>query len=132
MSFRPFLFRLLLCLALVANGATAAYAGTVMAFGAGMDVTTAAGHDAEPPCHDMPEMAHAAMAAGHDAPASPASHDDCCPPGACVCSCVPQASTIPALGAFALPMRPSAAPVATLRVSFASPALPHLIRPPIG
>ena len=131
MRLRAILLRLLLCVALVANGTSAVYASTMMAAGAGMDVAAAA-HDAAPPCDDMPAMAHSAMAADHDAPAPPVSHDDCCPPGACLCSCVSHAPTIPAFGAFAIPVRPSAAPVAALRVSFASPALPHLIRPPIG
>lgn len=146
MRLRSILLRLLLCIALVANGTSAVYASTMMAFNAGMAATPAAGQGAEPPCHDMPgmthaamagdygmpAMTHAAMAADHDAPAPPAAHYGCCPPGACLCSCVSHAPTIPAVGAFAISMRPSAAPVAALRVSFASPALPHLIRPPIG
>jgi hypothetical protein len=146
MRLRAILLRLLLCIALVANGTSAVYASTMMAFDAGMAATAAAEKDAEPPCpempamthgamaadHDMPAMTHAATAANHDAPAPPASHSDCCPPGACLCSCVSHAPTIPAFGAFAISVRPSAAPVAALRVSFASPALPHLIRPPIG
>ena len=131
MRLRAILLRLLLCVALVANGTSAVYASTMMAAGAGMDATAAASHDAEPPCDDMPAMTHSAMTADHDVPAPPVSHDDCCPPGACLCSCVSHAPTIPAFGAFAIPVRPSAAPVAALRVSFASPALPHLIRPPI-
>ncbi|WP_036165232.1 CopL family metal-binding regulatory protein [Noviluteimonas dokdonensis] len=131
MRLRAILLRLLLCFALVANGTSAVYASTMMAFGAGMDATAAA-HDAAPPCDDMPAMAHAAMTSDHDAPASPVAHDDCCPPGACLCSCVSHAPTIPTFGSIAIPVRPSAAPGAALRVSFASPALPHLIRPPIG
>ncbi|MGO4551443.1 CopL family metal-binding regulatory protein [Lysobacter sp. 2RAF19] len=132
MRLRAILLRLLLCVALVANGTSAVYASTMMAFGAGMDATAAASQDSKPPCDDMPAMAHAATATDHGAPAPPVSHDDCCPPGACLCSCVSHAPTIPAFGAFAIPVRPSAAPVAVLRISFASPALPHLIRPPIG
>jgi hypothetical protein len=133
MHLRAILLRLLLCLALVANGTSAVYASTMMAVGAGMAATTAVEAAAQPPCHDMPAMSHAARAADdHVAPVPPLSHDDCCPPGACLCSCVSQAPTILAFGAFALPLRPSAAPAAALRVSFASPALPHLIRPPIG
>lgn len=132
MRFRSILLRVLLCFALVANGTSAVYASTMMAFGADMGVTTIASHDAEPACPDMPAMAHAALAADHDAPTPPVSHDDCCASGACLCSCVSHAPTIPPFVAFAIPTRPSAAPVAVLRVSFASPALPHLIRPPIG
>jgi len=132
MRFRSILLRLLLCIALVANGTSAVYASTMMAVGAGMAATTAVEQDAQPPCHDMPAMTHAAMAADHVAPAPPISHDDCCPPGACLCSCVSHAPSIVAFGTFALPMRPASAPVAALRVPLASPALPTLIRPPIG
>jgi hypothetical protein len=132
MRFRSILLRLLLCLALVANGTSAVYASTMMGAGAGMDATAAASNDAAPPCDDMPAMAHSAMPADHDAPAPPVSHEDCCPPGACLCSCVSHAPTIPAFGAFAILVRPWAAPVAALRVWFASPALSHLIRPPIS
>jgi hypothetical protein len=132
MRLRDILFRLLLCVALMANGTSAVYASTMMAAGAGMAATAAVDHDATPTCDDMPAMAHSAMAADQDAAAPPISHDDCCPPGACLCSCVSHAPTIPAFGAFAISVRPSAPPVAALTVSFASPALPHLIRPPIG
>ena len=132
MRFRAILLRLLLCIALVANGTSAVYASTMMAAGTGIAATAAAPQGAAPPCHDMPAMAHAAMAADHVAPAPPVSHDDCCPPGACLCSCVSHAPTILASEAFALPMRPSAAPDATLRVAFARLALPNPIRPPIG
>jgi len=127
MRFRSILLRVLLCIALVANGTSAVFASTKMALGAGMEATTVVEQHAQPPCHDMP-----AMAADHVAPAPPLSHDDCCPPGACLCSCVSHAPSIVAFGAFALPMRPSSAPAAALRVPFASPALPQLIRPPIG
>jgi hypothetical protein len=132
MHLRTLLLRLLLCIALVANGTSTAYASTTMAFDAGMAGAAATGQDAEPPCHDTPAMAHAAMAADHDAPAPPASHDDCCLQGTCLCSCVSHAPSIPAFATFAIAMRASAAPVAPLPVTFASPALPHLIRPPIG
>jgi len=132
MRFRTILLRLLLCIALVANGTSAVYASTMMAVGAGMAATTAFEQHAQPPCHDMPAMTHAAIATDHVAPAPPISHDDCCPPGACLCSCVSHAPSIVAFGAFALPMRPTSAPAAALRVPFASPALPRLIRPPIG
>ena len=131
MRLRAILLRVLLCIALVANGTSAVYASTMMAFDGGL-VAPAAGQDAKSPCHDMPSMSHAGMAADHDAHAPPTSHDDCCPPGACLCSCVSHAPTIAAFGAFSIQMWPSAAPVAALRVSFASPVLPHLIRPPIG
>src|SRR5690242_20177142 len=123
MRFRSILLRLLLCLALVANGTSAVYASARMA---------PAPQSAAQPCHDMPAMAHAAIAAGDEAPSPPPSHADCCPPGACLCSCVSHASTLLPSQSFALPPRPAAAPVAAVRVSFPSPVLPNPIRPPIG
>ncbi|MUV15421.1 CopL family metal-binding regulatory protein [Lysobacter sp. HX-5-24] len=131
---RAILLRLLLCIALVANGTSAVYASTLMASGAGMVTTSDVTQSADQPCPDMQSMTHAAMTADHDAPMSstPPSHDDCCPPGACLCSCVSHVPTILSVQSFATQSGASPAPVAALRVSFASRALPNLIRPPIG
>ena len=134
MRLRAILLRLLLCIALVANGTSAVYASTMMVSGAGMAAAPAVPQTAEQPCHDMPSMTHGSTKADHEAPTAPAapSHDDCCPPGACLCSCVSHAPTILSVQSFATQPGTSPAPVATLRVSFASRALPNLIRPPIG
>src|SRR5690349_19760069 len=95
MSLRAILLRLLLCIALAANGASAVYASTMM------DASFAASQDGAAPCHDMPSMdAHHAAA-----PASMPAHDDCCPPGACLCSCVAQAQGLVALPAVAASMQ---------------------------
>ncbi|MGO4549795.1 CopL family metal-binding regulatory protein [Lysobacter sp. 2RAF19] len=117
----PCLLRLLLCLALLANGTTTAFANARMALS---DVATSTQH-AAPPCHEA--------TAAHDAPAAPsASHADCCPPGACMCSCIAQAATLPMPGIVAWMPRPASVSVAARDASRASPALPNLIRPPIG
>lgn len=131
MRLRAILVRLLLCLALVANGTSAVYASARMAFDSGKS-STAMEQEAEPPCHDVADMQDGVMIAdtGSQAPAD--SHDDCCPPGACLCSCVSHAPTILTVHAIALTTRSAASPVSALRSSHASPALPHLIRPPIG
>ena len=131
MRFRSIFLRLLLCLALVANGTSVAYASARMAFDGGMS-TTAPEQEAEPPCHDMAAMQIGVMVAGSGTHAPAGSHNDCCPPGACLCSCVSHALTILPVHAFVLTTQPAASPVSVLRSSHASPALPHLIRPPIG
>ena len=132
MRLRAILLRLLLCLALVANGTSAVYASARMAFDGGMS-TTAIGREAEPPCHDMAAMQDGVMVADTGTHAPPAgSHDDCCPPGACLCSCVSHAPSILTVHAVALTTGPAASPVSALLSSHASPALLHLIRPPIG
>lgn len=134
---RSILVHLLLCLALLANGTTAAFANARMAFeGAAPSTTahaasTAAHDDAAAPCHDMAAMDPATSA--HDAvPATSASHADCCPPGACLCNCVSQGAAILTVHALALTALPALAPAVPPHVSIASPALQHPIRPPIG
>lgn len=131
MRFRFALLRLLLSLALVVNGTSAVYANARMAFGAGTGTATA-DHKAEPACHDMADMQDGTEVADHDAPLHPARPDDCCPPGACLGSCVSHAPTILTVHAIALTTRPVTAPASARHVSHATPALPHLIRPPIG
>lgn len=132
MRLRALLLRLLLCIAFVANGTSAVHASTSMV--SGMASTSAASQSSDASCHDMPAMTHAAMTVDDGTPMTPSSpsHADCCPPGACLCSCVSHASTLPSVQALAMHPEPSAVPVAALRVSFASPALPNLLRPPIG
>ena len=111
---RPFaiLMRLMLCLALLANGTVSAFANTRMA-----------SHAVQPPCHEM--------AMGDHASPPPASHDECCPPGACLCACVAQVATLPVFE-FGVVAFAHAPPVAMSQASHASPALANPIRPPIG
>ena len=134
---RSILVHLLLCLALLANGTTAAFANARMAFEgaavptAGHAAPTAAHDDAAAPCHDMAAMEQAATA-HHATPAGSSSHSDCCPPGACLCNCVSQGAAILTVHALALAALRSLAPTVPPHVSIASPALQHPIRPPIG
>ena len=121
MRSRSLLLRLLLCLALVANGTTAVFANARTALDP--DMAMAMQHDDAPPCHD---------AASDDAPKPPVSHDDCCGTGACLCSCVAHAPAVVTVDALVPDARPAIAPASAQPVSRASPALPHPIRPPIG
>ena len=130
MRLRSVLLRLLLSLALVANGSAVVHASARMAFAA--DAGIAMDHKAEPACHDVAGMQDGTTVDDHDAPPPPAPHDDCCPPGACHCSCVSHAPTILAVHAMARTARPAAAPPSARRLPHATPALPRLIRPPIG
>lgn len=137
MRFRSILVHLLLCLALLANGTTAAFANARMTLeGAAVPTAAhaapmAAHDDAAAPCHDMAAMEQAPTA-HHATPAGSSSHSDCCPPGACLCNCVSQGAAILTVHALALAALPSLAPAVPPHVSIASPALQHPIRPPIG
>src|SRR5688500_14901628 len=130
------LLRLLLSLAVLLNGTTAA-----LAFKHG-------GHDAMPattapalasstadalPC---PEHDQAALMASED-PVTPVPAEsghpplDCCQSGACQCACMhpaPAAAPTIAFAAVSIGHARSARPMPT---GHAAPALPHLIRPPI-
>ena len=134
MRFHALLLRLLLCLALVANGTSAVHAGVGMAVDGGSEHAAAADESA-PPCHDdMAAMADADGAtADHSGMSSPPSMEgDCCPAGGCLCSCVWSAPTLLGVHGVALATLPASVPVAFLAGSHASPTLHHLIRPPIG
>lgn len=127
MHSRAIVLRLLLCLVLVANGTTAAFANVRMAM---MDSAAATQQDDAPPCHDM--QADDAATIEHDAPSIPGSHEDCCG-SACLCDCVAHATAFfLAVDALALTTRAAAPPVSAPQESRAAPALPHPIRPPIG
>jgi len=115
------LLRLLLCLALLANGTTAVFASARMTLDSHMAM--AMQHDDAASCHDE---------ANGEAPKHAASHDDCCGTGACLCSCVAHVPGFLTVQALALDARPSVTPPSTRPVSRASPVLPHPIRPPIG
>lgn len=122
MRFRSLLLRVLLCLALLANGTTAVFASARMTLD--VDMAMAMQHDAAPPCHED---------ANDEAPKrQPVSHDDCCGTGACLCSCVAHAPAFLTVDAMLLATPRAAPPVSAPHVSRATPALPHPIRPPIG
>ncbi|RNF86322.1 hypothetical protein EER27_02575 [Lysobacter psychrotolerans] len=154
MSIWPTLLRVLLCLVLALNGATSAVAATHMQLGhighSGSQATAADAVDApivaaaqasveDMPCHqDQHEPARAAS----DGPAADdatttgstpsSSTTDCCGSDTCTCACMHAAQA-------ALPITTVAASVIDhsqtahwLPTAHAAPALPHLIRPPIG
>jgi hypothetical protein len=131
MRFRAILLRLLLCLALVANGTSTVHASVRMTFDGGTGSMTE--HQTEPPCHEAAAMPGGELVADPDSPSAPASDADCCPPGGCLCSCVSHAPTILTVHAVAsTTTRRATSPMSALSSAHASPAHPHLIRPPIG
>lgn len=135
MSFRSVLLRLLLSLAFVANGTTAAFANARMAFEMGTTPALAEAVESEPPCHDMAAMGdrteHGAVADHDSAPPTPV-HDDCCQPGACLCSCLVHVTAFLAVDALGMSAPAATQPASTQKQLLANPALRHPIRPPIG
>lgn len=142
------LLRVVLILVLVLNGAGAAAASVTMmrtTMPEGASAATSAALEtssiqSEMPCHDMahvtaetasPDVAmhspvHAAQ--GKGTPATP----DCCKGGTCQCACVQAAhAALPAMLAFAL-ASPHSDVAHPMPAGHADPALPHLVRPPIG
>jgi hypothetical protein len=131
---RSILIRLLLSLALVANGTTAAFANACMAFEADITPAVAGATEPEPPCHDMAPMAgptDQGAAADHDAAPPAPGHDDCCT-GACLCSCLAHATAFLAVDAPDVSAPAATQPASTQRSLLANPDLRHPIRPPIG
>lgn len=142
------LLRMVLIVVLVLNGAGTAAASVTMMRGAMPEhASTAAPAAQKPsalqaalPCHDMAKMAvtaaspdtaaqapdHAAHAKGK--PAAP----DCCKSGTCQCACMQAAhAALAAMPAFAL-VSPHSDVSHPMPAGHADPALPHLVRPPIG
>ncbi|MBP3985359.1 CopL family metal-binding regulatory protein [Pseudoxanthomonas helianthi] len=143
------LLRVVLILVLVLNGAGAAAAsvtmmratmseGAPMATSAALETSSVQGET--PPCHDMAQTT-AKTASPDVAMQSPAhaSHGkgkpttpDCCKGGTCQCACMQAAhAALPAMIAFAL-VSPHSDVAHPMPAGHADPALPHLVRPPIG
>ena len=117
MPVRLILLRLLLCVALLLNGTASAMAAARMAIPA-----------AEP--QGMAMMDHAAEPAQAPQGSDPAP--DCCTSGICQCTCVHAAQiALPFVLAPAFDAR-GARIALPMPAGHAQPALPHLIRPPIG
>lgn len=154
------LLRLLLCVTLIANGIGVAQASTRMqlshaAHGSHAQPTAApATAGAQPVLADAGEECHPGMtmashtgaeapvidheSVGHASDPSAGETDptvdgmDCCDGTNCQCACTQHASA-----AFIAELSPGAPPVHTAALmggtsQYASPRLPHLIRPPIG
>jgi hypothetical protein len=142
MSTRAILLRLLLCIALVFNGAASAMASVQMmqmhADGQGtasIPVPTMA--DAEPamPCHHDGQASHSQDAADAATPSKdkqPHQAPDCCKSSTCTCACVHQAAAMVPMMAFQGAALLHAGSVRSMALGHPAPALPHLIRPPIG
>ena len=135
----PFLLRVLLCVALVLNGTTAAVAAVTL------EHRIADSSESEPApsppsghgCHDEASagMPAAGVAREQEAPnPESAQHPgpDCCAKATCNCACVQAAqagSPVVAAGAVVPKSVQLRSPPDARR---AEPVLPHLIRPPIG
>ena len=142
MSTRAILLRLLLCVALVFNGAASAMASVQMmqmhADGQGtasIPVPTMA--DAEPamPCHHDGQASHSQDAAAAATPSKdqqPHQTPDCCKSSTCTCACVHQAAAMVPMLVFQGATLLHVGSVRSMTLGHPAPALPHLIRPPIG
>ena len=144
MSIRSLLLRLFLGLVLVLNGTATAMAAVHMSHADILAATSpvaafsanADGED-EAPCHgaDQTKVATANPDSGGH-PHGPADagtpSPDCCESGICSCACMhpAQAATVDAvIGLGSIERSDSVRPMFSVH---ASPALPHLIRPPLG
>lgn len=133
------LLRLFLILALVFNGAGSAAA---LVHGAGQQMAAVDGHRmaaaADAPCHEtmasMPGSGGEPAAAVPEAPGKGKAADgpDCCKSGACHCGCVQAAYAALPLLSEAPVMMARTPGIRALAVGRPDPAVPHLIRPPIG
>jgi hypothetical protein len=140
------LLRVVLCLALVANGVGTAAASSRMAFE--HETRAAAASQAAAPCHGH---AHAHGSAETAAASTPHAHGgvhahevaaaisastqdapDCCKGKSCTCACVQYASVAFSIDVVSQAFAPAAPQPARLAVDYPQPRLPHLIRPPIG
>ena len=142
MSTRAILLHLLLCIALVFNGAASAMASVQLmqmhADGQGtasIPVPTMA--DAEPamPCHHNGQASHSQDAAAAATPSKdqqPHQTPDCCKSSTCTCACVHQAAAMVPVMAFQGTALLHVGSVRSMALGHATPLLPHLIRPPIG
>ncbi|MGH8085577.1 MAG: CopL family metal-binding regulatory protein [Lysobacter sp.] len=144
MSIHSVLLRLLLIIVLMLDGTATAMASAVHMNHVGMATTAAqvastakADEEGEMPCHDVGANEAKVVTATdsgeheHGSPDTGAPAQDCCE-GACDCACVHpvQAAVVAALVSVG-----SIGHSDIVRPMFsvhASPALPHLIRPPIG
>lgn len=135
MPLHSLLLRTFLCLTLVLNGMATAAASvrmgemTTQSDVAKSDHAMAAGM----PCHEhQAAMGSHAMEVVAESPAGQPAAPDCCKSGLCQCACTAAYTVV-------IPMWPFWATslnhdpiVRRLPLGHASPALPQLIRPPIG
>jgi hypothetical protein len=142
MSIRAILLRVLLSVALVLNGATGAAAGVhmpmphedgqaVAAMAEGSPGSSSAGM----PCHQQ-ETGIGGKASPAEADSSPSesahSTPDCCKSSSCNCVCVHATQAPPASMFIQAVLVAHSRSGRLLLPGHPSPALPHLIRPPIS
>ena len=142
MSTRAILLRLLLCVALVFNGAASAMASVQMMLmhadrheTASTSVAPMASAESEMPCHHDGQPAHsqdAADAATATKDKQPGQTPDCCKSSTCTCACVHQAAAMVPMMPFQGAALLHVGSVRSMALGHATPPLPHLIRPPIG
>lgn len=139
------LSRIFLILALVLNGVGNAYASAVMVTGASQSSLDVRSTDVNEEraltasCSDH----HAAMTVelettereipvGAPSPGDQHGTPDCCDPSHCKCPCMHVCAALPVLVAKVSNSLGNDIGVHRLSLGHPSPALPHLIRPPIG
>ena len=141
MPVRVVLLRLLLCVALVFNGAASAMASVqAMQMHAQMDAAAVPAHahaDAMAasamPCHHGEQAQHGPPAeSGEPAKNGHPAAPDCCESNTCACACVtPVVAMVPTPAFRGIPLA-DAGHVRPMALGHPAPALPHPIRPPIG
>ena len=142
MSIRAILLRVLLSVSLVLNGATGAAAAVRMqmphddgqAFAA-LAAESPESASGEMPCHQQATGTsdNAPLPAADPQPAtSKHSTPDCCKSSGCNCACVQAAQTPLASMFIHAALVDHSRSVSPVLPGHPSPALPHLIRPPIG
>ena len=147
MRFSPLLLRLLLILALIANGATSAFAATQMQVAHLSENAAevkasklARAESATPPCHEHASARQLSTVDDETSPghisdsAGDTEHGstDCCKSAKCVCACMQHVATTPATMHVLQASVDHASSGRPLKVGHTAPALPHLIRPPIS
>jgi len=144
MSTRAILLRLLLCVALVLNGAASAMTSVQMMQMhvdghevASTPVAPMVNAEADMPCHHEGQAAHPQDAAADgETPGmdkQPQQSPDCCKSSTCACACVHQtAAMVPMMASQEGVVSLHVGSVQTMALDHPTPALPHLIRPPIG
>jgi hypothetical protein len=137
MRSRSAILRILLSLVLVLNGIGGAMAAARMQLAPASHEHETGSRDmagTDMPCHQQDAAAHPdhAMPSGDRVPEKAPAVPDCCKGAACTCACmcIAQAGLLaPALPALRWANLPV---VKRLTSGHAAPALPHLVRPPIG
>ena len=138
MSMAAAFLRVLLCVSLVFSGSVAAATSAMMSLQQGPPTSLQSDTADHPACHGRP-MAGVAKVdprpsaqPGSLAGTTGQSAPDCCDAGTCSSACLHQAQVPLLSNVFDAADGDVAAAVAHVTTSHAEPALPSLIRPPIG